>query len=811
MPKVRQPLFGPLGWMAALVLLALGLVGCGGSKTGGGVAQYYGSYHPSGWIQVHGGDAVKGVDACTKCHEISVIKVGSGVPTCMTTGCHHQSVAGFAAPAIHGLSAKAAQGPRGGSLVSCQICHAKDFSGGASTSACMSCHGVQAPHPMKPWRTSAGSAFSHTTTDPSNAAVCAQCHFAGSPSNPAGHPASPAPAGTQPGCYNATLCHGANNSAPHPIPFLGGQTDSQQNGHLTVTPAAFASDCATCHAYSGTSPLSSAPLCSVCHQLADPTTPVAGVGTCLSCHAGTSGLAMGPAGTNFPSIAGAHAKHLGLLTPLTCNTCHSGSGAGSTTHYNNANARVTQPVGPGTVSMDPTFNSQTGGSAGFSPATLTCSSVSCHGGQTTPSWRTGTLNSAVQCSACHATNGTPTATSQYNDAIGRHAWGTHASAAALDCTICHDMSSANSSPGAVNHFKYLNTHEVSGVATGTPADQMPSGTIKFKLNNATYPITGAATYTISATRPEGDGGCALSCHGETHNATDNHWAAPQGSGVAHPVPFLSADVSNAGNHHMTVTPAQFTAECANCHATTGTSPRSNAPACDICHKLASPLAAGSGPGTCLSCHAGASGLPAGPAGAAFPSIAGAHAKHMALAGLACTNCHNGNGAGTTNHYTQANWSKGTPAGPGTVAFDTTFNAKTGASTFDPASLTCSSVGCHGAQTTPNWQTGNLAVATQCASCHASGTAQYNSYNSGQHNKHSGALCTDCHDVTTGQGTGTANHFKFLATSAMEGPASGTIFFSAAATGSRTYDTNTRQCTLSCHFGTKTQNHNPETW
>ncbi len=623
--QVRRQRLGRPGWLSALVLmgfLGLGLMGCGGSKASGGVAQYYGSYHPSGWIQNHAGDAVKGVDACTQCHEISVIKVGSGIPTCMTTGCHHLSVPGWANADIHGLSAKAAMGPRGGSLVSCQICHAKDFSGGASTSACITCHGVQAPHPVKPWRASAGTAHSHTTTDVSNAAVCFQCHFAGSPNNPAGHPASPAPAGTQPGCYNATLCH-ANAGAPH---LLG-------NAWINPTSTAF-------HGLEAKQDLK----------------------YCQGCH-GTPGTTKFDGGT----------------ASTACSSCHSattGAGAHSTSWWD-------KPV------------------------------------QTFPGYVPGHRNASNPLS--------PTGS----------------------CVICHAVT-----------------------RTGTSTLPAAPSCFSADFSNSEHGVVG--------------------CHAN-------------GPGTApHPVPYLDTT-------HTTVTQAQFDGDCINCHSVTGTSPVAAAPLCAVCHAVASPLALATGAGSCLSCHAGPSGLPAGPTGTAFPSLAGAHAKHMALAGLACGNCHNGNGAGSLTHYTNANARVTPPAAPGSVAFDATFNAKTGVPSFAPATLTCSSVSCHGAQTTPNWQTGALNVANQCSACHASGTAQYNSYNSGQHNKHSGALCSDCHDVTTGQGTGTANHFKFLATTAMEGPASGTIFFSASATGARTYNASSRQCTLSCHFGTKTQDHNPETW
>jgi predicted CxxxxCH...CXXCH cytochrome family protein len=628
---------GLLGGLCGAVLLGiLSLSGCGHGATGT-VAEYYGHYHPANWINDHQAAAAASTATCKTCHEISLIKAGNGIPNCLTSACHHGSTPGWANADLHGARAKWGVGTPGGSLVACQICHGKDFSGGASAQSCATCHGVPAPHPAKPWRAAAGSLHTHTTTDPSNAAVCAQCHYPGSPVNPAGHPATPAPAGTTPGCFNNTMCHGnagaphalgpiwtdptsnafhglqakqdlnycqgchgtpgtpkfdggsastacsschtaagahpttwyqapvatfpgyvqshrnagnftacndchdglvkgrtaplpaapscfsasyANSEhaavgchangpgvAPHPIPFIGVD-------HTTVTQAQFDGNCAACHAVSGTSPISAAPTCSVCHQAASPLAAGSGPGTCLSCHSGPSGLPAGPTGTAFPSLAGAHAKHMGLLTKLTCDTCHNGIGTGSLTHYDAANARAGQPTGPAPVAIAATFNAQSG-SAGFTPATLTCSNVSCHGGKVTPNWQTGTLSgtNAATCTSCHQVRTGSTTSPQYNDATGRHSNPSNHNTA---CSTCHNM--ALTAAGAKNHFKYLDTQAVSGAVTGTPADQFPSDTIAFDP----AVVTGARTYTVTAAT-QGKGGCALTCHGQDHSTSGNTW------------------------------------------------------------------------------------------------------------------------------------------------------------------------------------------------------------------------------------------------------------------------------------------------
>ncbi len=821
-PRQTISLLGAFACTLATLLMA---VACGSGKGATGVAQYYGNYHPAGWIdgtlgqKSHGSQAVLSVSACTKCHEISILKVGNGVPTCVTTGCHHQ--ARFGVATSHGIRAKlAVDDASGGSLVSCQICHGHDFAGGASTKACSTCHGVSAPHPVKPWRGSAGTAYTHSTADPSNAVVCAQCHLAGSPNNPAGHPSTPALANTQPGCYNATLCHDAN-ATPHPVPFLATQVDSKGNGHLTVTAPQFAADCALCHAYSGTSPTSNAPLCNVCHQLANPTIATNGPGTCLSCHAGTSVAQNGPGGTAFPSFAGAHASHMALATALTCDSCHAGSGTGTVTHYDNANARTGTPAAPADVSISVSFQAKTGGAATFTPGTLTCSNVSCHGGQITPGWQLGTINTNTQCTVCHAVAASAAAITQWNDAFGRHSMGAHDAtnaANSIACTTCHNMTSGTS-PGATNHFKYMNTTAVDGVS-GTPSDQLSSGTLSFDPAI----VTGTSPYTVTtAGTGQGNGGCAITCHTHIHTGpTVDTW---QSTGAPHQVPFYSSSpVDNAGNGHMTVTSAQFTADCVTCHAHSGTSPLVNAPRCNVCHKLGDPSQTATGAGTCLSCHIGVSFSTVGPTGASYPNAASAHPKHLALpTTLTCDSCHQGVGTLSQTHYDNANYRSVTPAAPAAVAIVNTFkSANGGAQSFSAAAFTCSNISCHGGKLTPSWQNAgsiNSTLGTDCVKCHAVndgtlGAVQYNDavggHAWGTHKTAATADCSSCHAMNNGS-QGALKHFAELDTTPVDSAAkrsSGTVHFASSTahpiSGAMTYDVTAPYaegdggCALTCH-------------
>ena len=158
-----------------------------------------------------------------------------------------------------------------------------------------------------------------------------------------------------------------------------------------------------------------------------------------------------------------------------------------------------------------------------------------------------------------------------------------------------------------------------------------------------------------------------------------------------------------------------------------------------------PAASGPAPGPdysdCTACH----GQP--PSGSDYPDTAGAHAVHVELAAVAgdCSVCHL-----AAAHNGQVD-----------LAFPADFDALSGPAT-DNLNGTCSSVICHGGQTTPDWWTGSIAVETQCASCHTYGNSQFNSYSSGEHRKHvqdKGYSCTVCHNTATLQN----GHFSNLAT------------------------------------------------
>ena len=455
----------PFTWLLLLGAVAFA-AGCSTANTSGGGGTSANHILPNGtsaagWTNPAGGslhaitatnEYVSGgaLDSCAECHGADLsggIAKASCFDPLSASSCHHGTIAGWSDPALHGAAAKRA--PGSSSFFACQICHGNDFSGGGAGIACEDCHDVPAPHPSAPWLSGAG--VTHTNTDPSNTPVCAQCHFFGSPNNPANLPPTPAPAGTPPGCFNSTLCHG---QLTHAVPFIAAT-------HTAITSATFTANCGICHAVTGTSPVSSAPLCTTCHAAASPLTAL----NCTSCHASPpSGGA--PAGAAYPNVPGAHATHIALNSvgsPISCDTCHNGLGTNTLNHYNRANARPgsdAQRVPPGDAAFPATYDAQSGSSSFDNGAALSCSNVSCHGGQATPDWQTGALVVNDQCTICHVSG-----TTQFNSyASGEHTFHVNLfGAGAATCALCHDTAAL-----AVDHFTTLADNSISpAVASAT--------------------------------------------------------------------------------------------------------------------------------------------------------------------------------------------------------------------------------------------------------------------------------------------------------------------------------------------------------
>jgi predicted CxxxxCH...CXXCH cytochrome family protein len=423
-----------------VLLIALaGIAGCGSDNSSGGMVS------PPDWVVVPSGGqhatsatltyiANGGTSSCAECHGAD-LSGGTSKVSCFENpaGCHHGPVANWATPAVHGATAKQAPGsPR---FASCQLCHGADFRTprGDGNRTCYSCHSL-APHPDRPWRSSTGS--THTTTDPSNAPVCAGCHRNNAPGTP--------------GCFNSTLCHnGGGGGTTHAVPY-------NDPAHFGMTAATFPAGCGACHDISAPT-TKVGPVCRTCHAAASPLAAA----DCTSCHASPPN---GGTGAAYANIAGAHSVHLGLNStgsPVSCNTCHNALGPSllDNNHYNRAKSRVE----PGDVAFLTTYNAESGTSS-FNSAAFSCSNVSCHGGVArsggnpgTPlNWRTGTLTVNTACTSCHDSG-----TAQFNSYnSGEHQF--HVVGEGLSCTDCH-----NTTTLAVNHFTNLGTTAMEGPASAT--------------------------------------------------------------------------------------------------------------------------------------------------------------------------------------------------------------------------------------------------------------------------------------------------------------------------------------------------------
>ena len=213
--------------------------------------------HPAGFLATHPTYAVSSVDQCRSCHGEDLTG-GIANTTCFTAACHHGTISGWVAapPAAqpHGSSAKGLL-PGSFGFISCQICHGDSFSGGGAQKPCLNaaCHGGPGttPHPSQ-WRT--GDTYFHTNAEEGNASICARCHLNGN-NSPIGPPSPAAPAGTSPGCFNSTLCHG-ENPVPHAVGDAWVATppaDQPHGNSAKATPSSSSgfAYCRICHGTSG--------------------------------------------------------------------------------------------------------------------------------------------------------------------------------------------------------------------------------------------------------------------------------------------------------------------------------------------------------------------------------------------------------------------------------------------------------------------------------------------------------------------------------------------------------------------------------
>jgi hypothetical protein len=202
------------------VAMALALVVMGCSTSNSQAPQFNTALakHPDTWAATHWVNYNQNKAQCTPCHGSATDPTSTGGQSGINCfSCHAQQTPVVFAPQhpagwanvgntpFHGATAKQAASLTGG-FAHCAACHGTVYNNADGTTvSCMACH-TKAPHPDAPWDGTTASGTIHSNTDPSNATECAKCHTAGA--NSTIPFLTPAPAGTAPGCFNNTLCHG---------------------------------------------------------------------------------------------------------------------------------------------------------------------------------------------------------------------------------------------------------------------------------------------------------------------------------------------------------------------------------------------------------------------------------------------------------------------------------------------------------------------------------------------------------------------------------------------------------------------------
>lgn len=249
-----------------------------------------------------------------------------------------------------------------------------------------------------------------------------------------------------------------------------------------ATAAVSTASCTQCHASDLTGGIAKVGCMSAgsngfkCHV----TSPAATPSGCISCHNGDRGVSVAPFGPNDtkPSIAtyptapnhnNGHSTHTGLVNAagaqyVGCSSCHTGAGYGTAVHAN----------GTANIALAGIYAAKTG-TFSYDPANGTCSAASCHGGQVTPSWSTGSINVDTDCLKCHEL-GTASQTPQYNSFYSGIAFGINLhklhlllnvphSTTPIFCTDCHSKTKL-----ANLHFVGLSTPAFEGPPADTIGD-----------------------------------------------------------------------------------------------------------------------------------------------------------------------------------------------------------------------------------------------------------------------------------------------------------------------------------------------------
>ncbi len=458
------------------------------------------SGHPSDWTTPIALDhasyvQANGTSGCANanCHGANLTGVAGSGPSC--TSCHIGGVISVH-PVSWGTGTQVdlnhASYVADNGNIACQnnYCHGSTLTGVTNSGpSCTSCHlgGVASVHPSD-WASDILTqhgvyAAANTTNACANASChgssltgvtgsgpsCTSCHIGGPTS---GHPtdwttpialdhASYVQTNGTSGCANAnchgsslmgvigsgpscTSCHIGGATSVHPVSWGTGSQLIINHSPYVATNSSTACQNNYCHGSTLTGVTNSGPGCNSCHV--NGVFPFTATG-CVSCHGSP------------PTTPDAHNTVTGHFAPQVtlpdgCNTCHNGAGSGTIYHFDGI---VEVNI------MSPVYNAETGTAVYNSDNT--CSNVSCHGGQTTPNWTTGSLDVNTSCTSCH-TYGTAAQTPQYNSFYsGQHNF--HVNIQGFGCTDCHSTVYL-----AVNHFTNLNTSVMEGPASATLLDTL---------------------------------------------------------------------------------------------------------------------------------------------------------------------------------------------------------------------------------------------------------------------------------------------------------------------------------------------------
>jgi predicted CxxxxCH...CXXCH cytochrome family protein len=475
-----------------IIVIQIGLVACSTSNT---EAPGPREPHPAQYILDHGEAANDNLSGCQVCHGIDFKGISGTSPSCLE--CHPAGppftmhTIPYTDPVDHGPAAKA-------NLYYCQECHGEPgtirFDGGIDSTGCSAagCHPDAGAHPVR-WQGSTDDTLDYLSSHRNSgrqSITCSICHDFTE--------GRPAPNPVAPSCYSAEFtnadnilsgCHADGPATAHAIPFtdpelhgpeakadltycqkchatpfdggpgsnprfnlyIGGLADGCEDCHSKRTAhplpwmgaignshkaaGNFQAACALCHGANllGTAEGGVGKACSDCHLAGDPLVDQ----NCVSCHNDPPDDAF-PAGDERPNRSGSHALHNGLNRVTgQCIACHNGSGTDTEAHFDND--------APANVAILASYRAESGGFS-YNSGDASCSGVSCHGGQPTQNWVSGTIDVDTDCRECHERG-----TDQYNSFnSGEHK--KHVSDKNIFCTVCHDPQKLNG-----GHFVGLDT------------------------------------------------------------------------------------------------------------------------------------------------------------------------------------------------------------------------------------------------------------------------------------------------------------------------------------------------------------------